>query len=84
MKKNKCTVFKGTGKAALRARSKLPAKTQPTNHRDQKASSAPLVSVVRPIPDSKLTATRRQQRSHFGAAEVPKSLIVMGLRRSRR
>jgi dihydrolipoamide dehydrogenase len=79
MKKNKVTVFKGTGKLAL------PGKVEVTDAEGKKQlleSKAIIIatgSVVRPIPGFETDGERVVNSDHIlELKEVPKSLIVMG------
>src|SRR6476659_5317934 len=79
MKKNKCTVFKGTGKLLL------PGKVEVTGEDGSKQiiNSKNIIiatgSVVRPIPGFETDGQHVVSSDHIlELTEVPKSLIVMG------
>jgi len=79
MKKNKVTVFKGTGKLAL------PGKVEVTDSEGKKQTLATKTviiatgSVVRPIPGFETDGQHVVNSDHIlELKEVPKSLIVMG------
>src|ERR1043165_2875047 len=79
MKKNKCTVFKGTGKLLL------PGKVEVTGEDGSKQiiNSKNIIiatgSVVRPIPGFETDGQHVVNSDHIlELTEVPKSLIVMG------
>src|SRR4029079_4158640 len=79
MKKNKCTVFKGTGKLLL------PGKVEITDAEGSKQiiNSKNIIiatgSVVRPIPGFETDGKHVVNSDHIlELTEIPKSLIVMG------
>src|SRR5690349_12078261 len=79
MKKNKCTVFKGTGKLLL------PGKVEVTGEDGSKQiiNSKKIIiatgSVVRPIPGFETDGKHVVNSDHIlELTEIPKSLIVMG------
>ncbi|HEY0003758.1 MAG TPA: dihydrolipoyl dehydrogenase [Pyrinomonadaceae bacterium] len=79
MKKNKITVFKGTGKLALPGKVEVTGedgKTQVINTRNIIIATG---SVVRPIPGFETDGVRVVNSDHIlELKEIPKSLIVMG------
>jgi dihydrolipoamide dehydrogenase len=79
MKKNKITVFKGTGKLALPGKVEVAGEdgqTQTINTRNIVIATG---SVVRPIPGFETDGERVVNSDHIlELKDVPKSLIVMG------
>jgi dihydrolipoamide dehydrogenase len=79
MKKNKITVFKGTGKLALPGKVEVTGEDGQTQAIETKNIIIATGSVVRPIPGFETDGERIVNSDHIlELKEVPKSLIVMG------
>jgi dihydrolipoamide dehydrogenase len=79
MKKNKVTVFTGTGKLALPGRVEVTGADGKAQVIETKNIIIATGSVVRPIPGFETDAERVVNSDHIlELKEVPKSLIVMG------
>jgi dihydrolipoamide dehydrogenase len=79
MKKNKITVFKGTGKLALPGKVSVTGDDGQTQTLETKNIIIATGSVVRPIPGFETDAERVVNSDHIlELKDVPKSLIVMG------
>ena len=79
MKKNKITVFKGTGKLALPGKVEVTGEDGKTETINTKNIVIATGSVVRPIPGFETDGNRVVNSDHIlELKEVPKSLIVMG------
>src|SRR4051812_42547757 len=79
MKKNKITVFKGTGKLALPGKVEVTGEDGKTKVIDTKNIIIATGSVVRPIPGFETDGKRIVNSDHILELEkVPASLIVMG------
>src|SRR5437899_13083918 len=79
MKKNKCTVFKGTGKLALPGKVEVTGEDGSKQTIETKSIIIATGSVVRPIPGFETDGKHVVNSDHIlELTEVPKSLIVMG------
>jgi dihydrolipoamide dehydrogenase len=79
MKKNKVTVFKGTGKLALPGKVEVTGADGATQTIETKAIIIATGSVVRPIPGFETDGVHVVNSDHIlELKDVPKSLIVMG------
>src|SRR5947207_4471422 len=79
MKKNKCTVFKGTGKLALPGKIEVTGEDGTKQTIDTKSIIIATGSVVRPIPGFETDGKHVVISDHIlELTEIPKSLIVMG------
>lgn len=79
MKKNKCTVFKGTGKLALPGKVEVTGEDGKLEIIETKSIIIATGSVVRPIPGFDTDGKQVVNSDHIlELTEVPKSLIVMG------
>jgi len=79
MKKNKVTVFNGTGKLALPGRVEVTGADGQTQMIETKNIIIATGSVVRPIPGFETDGERVVNSDHIlELKEIPKSLIVMG------
>ncbi len=79
MKKNKCTVFKGSGKLALPGKVEVTAEDGSKQTIQTKNIIIATGSVVRPIPGFETDGKQVVNSDHIlELTEVPKSLIVMG------
>jgi dihydrolipoamide dehydrogenase len=79
MKKNKVTVFNGTGKLALPGKVEVTAADGKAQMIESKNIIIATGSVVRPIPGFETDGARVVNSDHIlELKEVPKSLIVMG------
>jgi dihydrolipoamide dehydrogenase len=79
MKKNKITVFKGTGKLALPGKVEVTGEDGQTQAIETKNIIIATGSVVRPIPGFETDGERIVNSDHIlELKDVPKSLIVMG------
>ncbi len=79
MKKNKITVFKGTGKLALPGKVEVTGDDGKTETINTKNIIIATGSVVRPIPGFETDGVRVVNSDHIlELKDVPKSLIVMG------
>src|SRR5438094_4937115 len=79
MKKNKCTVFKGTGKLALPGKVEVTGEDGSKQTIQTKNIIIATGSVVRPIPGFETDGRHVVNSDHIlELTDVPKSLIVMG------
>jgi dihydrolipoamide dehydrogenase len=79
MKKNKCTVFKGTGRLALPGKVEVTGEDGKKETIQTKNIIIATGSVVRPIPGFATDGKQVVNSDHIlELTEVPKSLIVMG------
>src|SRR5229473_4387237 len=79
MKKNKCTVFKGTGKLALPGKVEVTGEDGTKQTIETKSIIIATGSVVRPIPGFETDGKHVVNSDHIlELTDVPKSLIVMG------
>src|SRR3989442_12474368 len=79
MKKNKCTVFKGSGKLALPGKVEVTGEDGSKQTIETKSIIIATGSVVRPIPGFETDGKHVVNSDHIlELTEVPKSLIVMG------
>ncbi len=79
MKKNKVTIFKGTGKLALPGKVEVTGADGKSQIIETKHIVIATGSVVRPIPGFETDGTRVVNSDHIlELKDVPKSLIVMG------
>jgi dihydrolipoamide dehydrogenase len=79
MKKDKCTVFKGTGKLALPGKVEVTGEDGAKQTIETKSIIIATGSVVRPIPGFETDGKHVVNSDHIlELTEIPKSLIVMG------
>src|SRR2546425_2608026 len=79
MKKNKCTVFKGSGKLALPGKVEITGEDGSKQTIQSKSIIIATGSVVRPIPGFETDGKQVVNSDHIlELTDVPKSLIVMG------
>ena len=79
MKKNKCTVFKGTGKVLLPGKVEVTGEDGSKQIVNTKNIIIATGSVVRPIPGFETDGKQVVNSDHIlELTEIPKSLIVMG------